>query len=83
MGSLYLSRCERYGRSVKTVPTARELLFRLPLGVPCATYALIASCVLVTLPLFYDPQYFMRMLHKSVVAEPESTDSKRRRQPHV
>jgi membrane associated rhomboid family serine protease len=43
---------------MKRVPTGRELLFRLPLGVPWVTLSLIASCVLVTLPVFYDPQRF-------------------------
>ena len=43
---------------MKKVPTGRDLLFRLPLGVPWATVALIASCMLVTLPVLYDPQRF-------------------------
>jgi membrane associated rhomboid family serine protease len=40
---------------VKATPKGRELLFRLPLGPAWASYALIASCVFVTLPLFIDP----------------------------
>jgi membrane associated rhomboid family serine protease len=43
---------------MKPVPTGRELLFRLQLGIPWATLSLVASCVLVTLPLFFDPQRF-------------------------
>jgi membrane associated rhomboid family serine protease len=40
---------------VKATPTGRDLLFRLPLGPAWASYALIASCIFVTLPLFIDP----------------------------
>jgi membrane associated rhomboid family serine protease len=43
---------------VKPAPTGRDWLFRLPLGAPWASYALIANCVLVTLPLFIDPARF-------------------------
>lgn len=41
-----------------TIPSGRDLLFRLPLGVPWAAVILSASCVLVTLPVLYDPQRF-------------------------
>lgn len=40
---------------MKATPTGRDLLLRLPLGPAWASYALIASCILVTLPLFIDP----------------------------
>lgn len=43
---------------MSSAPTGRDLLYRLPLGPAWASFALIASCVIVTLPLFVDPARF-------------------------
>jgi membrane associated rhomboid family serine protease len=43
-------------------PRASDLLYRGTLGAPWATIFLVATCVLVTLPLFVDPERFYRIL---------------------
>jgi membrane associated rhomboid family serine protease len=42
--------------------SGRDLLYGLPLGVPWGALALIASCVTVTLPLFWDPARYYLIL---------------------
>ena len=42
--------------------SGRDLLYGLPLGVPWATLTLVASCVVVTVPLFFDPARYYLIL---------------------